>query len=262
MTSLGATCTPGVSNADGTAVALFSSALAHDAEYLRLAISVTAPASGNNDILMTVLIDPAGGTSWQTLIPYLMVGGLGDVSAAGGQPAAPSGVYDFPIWIPAGASVGVKARTAHTSAQPVKVAAFAFGGNANPASWWCGQRVTALGIDAANSTGAAHTAGTSGAFSSWTDLGSALSAACGALQFGVNGAGNGFYSSRDYQFEFGAGSERIGPPLFRDITSAETGWWLPTGPIFRKLATGTQLQVRAACSGAAQALGVAAYAVH
>ena len=259
--SLGTSCTSGISNADGTAVTVLS-ALSHDVEYLRLLISATVPSSGNNDVLMSVLIDPSGGTSWSTFIPNLIVGALGDTSITGSSPAGPSGAYDFPLWIPAGASLGIQARSAHTSAAVLKVAAFAKGGNARPASWWCGQRVTAIGINAASSTGQAHTAGNSGAFSSWTSLGSALAADCGALQWGVNGEGDPFYSGVNYQFEFGAGSQRIDAPLFRSISSNECGWWAPTGPIFKRLKAGTQLQVRAACSGAAQSLGVAAYAVH
>jgi hypothetical protein len=187
VTALGTVCTPGTEDSDGTAVDLFGAALAHDVEYLRLAISATVPAASINDILLTVLVDPAGGTTWSVLIPFLIVGALGDVSTSGAAPAAPAGHYDFPIWIPAGATIGVQARTAHTVAQSLKVAAFAHGGNRNPASWWCGQRVTAIGITEAESTGTQHTADASGSFSTWTDLGSTLTADCGALQFGVNG---------------------------------------------------------------------------
>jgi hypothetical protein len=263
VTEIGAVCTPGTDDADGTAVALFASALTHDVEYLRLAISATVPGAAINDILLTILVDPAGGTSWSVLIPFLIVGALGDVSTSGAVPAAPAGHYDFPIWIPAGASVGVRARTAHTVAQSVKVAAFAHGGNRNPASWWCGQRVTTIAINASESTGQMHTSGASGSFSDWANLGSTLGADCGALQFGVNGPQTGLYQAKAYQFEFGVASVRIGPPIFRSFTTSEAGWILPTGPIFRQLAAGTQLMVRAACNTTSpQALGVAAYAVH
>jgi hypothetical protein len=263
VTALGTVCTPGTEDSDGTAVDLFGAALAHDVEYLRLAISATVPGASTNDILLTVLVDPAGGTTWSVLIPFLIVGALGDVSTSGAAPAAPAGHYDFPIWIPAGATVGVQARTAHTVAQSLKVAAFAHGGNRNPASWWCGQRVTAIGITEAESTGTQHTADASGSFSTWTDLGSTLTADCGALQFGVNGPQSGLYQSKNYQFEFGVASVRIGPPIFRSFTTSEAGWFLPTGPIFRQLAAGTQLMVRATCNTTApQGLGVAAWAVH
>ncbi len=262
-TDLGATCTPGTSNSDGTAVALFSSALAHDVEYLRLGLNVTAGLSANNDILLTVLIDPAGGTNWSTLIPDLVSGPLGGVLLSGSSPAGWAGAYDFPLWIPAGASLGVRARTAHTTAQTIKVAAFALGGNRNPASWWCGQRVTAVGSNPSISAGTSHTPGASGAFSSWADLGSPLTFGCGALQWGVAGEGDSSYLQASYQFEFGVGAERIGPPLFRHLTSLEAGFWLPTGPVFRTLPAGAQLQVRGTCDGGSpQSLSVAAYAVH
>jgi hypothetical protein len=259
---VGVTCTSGTSNADGSAVALFSAALAHDAEYLRLMISGAMPVSGNNDLLMDVLIDPAGGTSWTEFIPYLITGALGGTESSGNNPSGPSARYDFPIWIPAGASLGIRARSAHSVASNLTVAAFAFGGNANPASWWCGQRVTGVGINAASSTGTAHTAGNSNSFSSWANLGSPLPAAAGALQFAVNGPGGTFYSQNAYQFEFGVGGARIGAPMFRVLTSNEVGWLLETGPILKKLPAGSQLQVRGSCSGTAQSLGVAAYAVH
>jgi hypothetical protein len=259
--ALGTSCAPGVNNADGAAVTLLP-ALAHDVEYLKLAISLSSSGGANNDILMDVLVDPAGGTSWTTLIPHLIAGALCNTSTSTTQPSGPSGFYDFPVWIKAGSSLGIQARTAHSAAQTLKVAAYALGGNANPASWWCGQRISSIGVNASASTGTLHTGGSSGAFSSWTDFGSPLAADCGALQWGVNGEGDGVYSGQAYQFEFGAGGTKIGAPMFRALTAGENGWVAPTGPIFRRLGAGTQLQVRAACGGAAQALGVAAYAVH
>jgi hypothetical protein len=260
--ALGATVTSGINNADGSAVQLFAAPLSHDIEYLRLAISANVPSSSNNEILTSLLIDPAGGTSWSSFIPYLIAGAIGDVGTSGSAPASPSGLYDFPLWIPAGSSLGVQARSAHSSAAIVKVAAYAFGGNANPASWWCGQRVSTIGINAASSTGTVHTAGNSGAFSSWTNFGSPLSADCNAIQWSVGGPGGSFYSPSSYRFEFGVSGQQLGAPFFRNLTSNEAGWWLSTGPIFRKIAAGTQLQARGTCSGSAQGLGIAAYAVH
>lgn len=261
-TTVGVSCTSGVSNADGAAVDLLGSALTHDAEYLRIMVSGAMPTSGNNDVLMDILIDPAGGTSWSEFIPDLIVGALGGTEGSGSNPSGPSARYDFPIWIPAGSTLGIRARSAHSTAAILSVAAFVFGGNANPASWWCGQRVTGIGVNAGSSTGTAHTAGSNDIFSSWLNFGSVLAANCGALQFGVNGPGGTFYVQNAYQFEFGVGGERIGPPMFRVLTSGEVGWFLETGPVFKKLGADTQLQVRGKCSGNAQSLGVAAYAVH
>jgi hypothetical protein len=335
---MGTSVTPGLSNADGSAVKVLP-ALSHDAEYLRILIeNETVSSSNDNDVLISILIDPAGGTSWSTVIPYLLAGvGLyGSTNSSAGA----GGQYDFPIWIPAGASIGAMARgRSSTNAQVQNLTLFAYGGNANPASWWCGQRVSAIGVDAANAWGQSHTAGaattvsvtgaadngsgairltvsstsgwstgdqkvvasvggtteangswtitvidgthidlqgsvfshsyTSGgtvaspAYSSWTNLGSALSADAGAFQWGVGGEGDATWNSVQYQFEFGVGGDRIGAPVFRRNTISRTGWWLPTGPIFRRVASGAQLQVRAKSGDTSpQALGVAAWAVH
>ena len=261
----GVACTPGVSNADGSAVDLFGGTpLSHDVEYLQLAFNYTGNASANNDILASILIDPAGGSSWATLIPYLICGAstvtLTSGSTLGGVFSC---VYEFPLWIPAGATLGVQARTANGSAQTLYTSVIAQGGNENPGTWWCGQRVTGIGINAAASTGQAHTAGNSSAFSSWTNLGSGLVADCGALQWGVNGEGDAFYSGNlSYQFEFGVAGNRIGSPILKGISSSEVGSNSSTGLISKRLKAATQLQVRGTCSGTAQSLGVAAYAVH
>ncbi|MDY6960304.1 MAG: hypothetical protein SV862_00175 [Pseudomonadota bacterium] len=265
--TVGAQVVSGVNDADGTAVTVLS-ALAHDVEYLRLLLSVlNAGETNDNNALLTLLIDPAGGTSWQTFVPYLYVGGLmgterGTTTLGSG---APSGCYDLPIWIPAGASIGAMARQAMPSAaQTFKVFAQAFGGNRNPASWWCGQRVSTIGVDASRSTGQSHTPGNSGSFSSWANLGSPLGQACGALQFMSGGefAFNGTWSEVFYQMEFGVAGNIIGPPLMRLITNQERGWWAPQGPIFKSLPAGTQLQVRGTGSTTAQAISAMAYAIH
>lgn len=267
VATIGVSVVSGVNDADGTPVTVLS-ALAHDVEYLRLLLAVTnADATNDNNALMTLLIDPAGGTSWQTLVSYLYVGGLmsterGTTTLGSG---APSGCYDLPIWIPAGASIGAMVRQANPfGAQTIKVFAQAFGGNRNPASWWCGQRVSTIGITASRSTGQSHTPGNSGSFSSWANLGSPLGAACGALQFISGGeyAFNGTWLEVFYHMEFGVAGARIGPPLMRLITDQERGWWAPTGPIFKSLPAGTQLQVRGAGHTTSQAISVAAYAIH
>ena len=257
-----ANVTAGLSNADGSAVTIMS-ALAHDVEYLRLLIACSLTSGAVNDILMDLLIDPAGGTSWSVLIPSIMCC-KGDLAVGGGSPGSFSG-YDFPVWIPAGASLGAQARCAETTltAPVIKPVLFAYGGNANPASWWCGQRVTAIGINASASTGQAHTPGSSGSFSTWTNLGSTLDTACGALQWGVNGEGDGTFSTGRNQWEFGVASNRIGAPVLQFTTTSEAATWTPTGPIFKRLVAGTQLQVRATSAASpAQPIGVAAYAVH
>lgn len=334
---VGSAVVPGASNADGSAVTLLP-ALTHDCEYLVLAVSGFGLSGSNTSALLDILIDPAGGTSWSELISDLLCGFtvVIDYDALGnlGVPL----MYHFPLWLPAGTSIGALARCAHGSAfaNAPRVIAYAAGGNRNPASWWCGQRVETVGtFVAASSIGQAHTAAASvaitgaadngsglirltvasttgmttgdsvsvggvggtveangvwtitvisgttfdlqgstfanaygsggflsrGVFSSWADLGSVTSARAGALQYSAQGPATAV-TGRVYRFEFGAGSNQIGPCLYRGMGSIECGTHFFPGPVFCDIPAGAQMQVRAACGGTnPQGIDVSAYLV-
>jgi hypothetical protein len=261
LSSIGAAVTAGASNADGTAVSLFSSALTHDVEYLRIAISGPGTSAVDSECLVTILIDPAGGTSWSPLISYLAAGFLISFNSSNQRPWGAE--YDFPLWVPAGASLGVRARTANGSTLSLRVQATAYGGNANPASWWCGQRVSTIGAVAASSRGTLITPGASASFGSWTDMGSPLDGDCGSVQFGCTGTVGVVASSYNHLIELGVGGVRIGAPIWRFVHSSDIGFQLSNGPCFRRLPSGTQLQTRAACDAASPLdIGMIAYAVH
>jgi hypothetical protein len=162
----------GTSNADGTDTAVMS-ALTHDCEYLWIAIANTASTTEAPAALMDLLVDPAGGTSWSNLITDLLVGGAANLlfNSASGIPLA----YHFPLWIPAGSSLGARIRRQSASARTARIMLLAAGGNKNPASWWCGQKVESVAtFDAANSLGQLHTPGTGVSVSGAVDNGSGL----------------------------------------------------------------------------------------
>jgi hypothetical protein len=259
-TTPGTAVTAGANDAEGTAQALLT-ALTHDVEYLVIGCYAFNIGGENGSTLLDILVDPAGGSTWAAtpLISDLLVG------QSGGFAATSAGVhwYHFPVWIKSGHSIGAQAATARASVLAGRVMVYAYGGNANPASWWCGQHVTAIGVDTATSQGTNHTPGNSGAYSTWTNFGSATPANCGAVQWGVQGTNTDTtQASASYFFEFGVGSTRIGPNIYRGTGTAESGLILPTGPIFCALPTSTQMMVRATCSGTAESLDVAAYVVH
>ena len=255
----GTQVTAGANDTPATAVTLLDD-LTHDVEYLRIGTRGYNSLGNNGSALLDILYDPAGGTDWQTLIPSLLTGFTLATTASAGVPLW----YDFPIWIPAGASIGARAQTAHSSdITSGRVVVQAFGANANPASWWCGQSVSAIGVDVANSIGVLHTPGASGAFSSWANFGSTLTADAGAVQWAVQGPNTGTAATAAFRFEFGISGQRIGPSCTRSISSTETGWSMPLGVILANLPGGAQLQVRGASSVASpQAIDVAAYVVH
>ena len=248
--------------------------LAHDCELLTFTLVGTALGSGSSfqgSALLDLLIDPAGGTSWTTLISSLICGWARnhDITATTSICTAPV-MYAFPIWLPAGTAIGARIQgawtqsgdTSYTPPTP-KIALWAAGGNKNPASWWCGQKVQTIGtLDAGNSMVQAHTAGASGAFSSWASLGSTTGARSGALQYAVGGPDTATVTSRVYRYEFGAGSTQIGPCVYKGLSSAEFSVSIYPGAVFCDIPAGTQMQVRGSCgSTSPQALDCAAYLV-
>lgn len=248
LTGFGVGITCGASSADGTAVTVLP-ALAHDCEYLWLGITGTSTSSQANAALMDLLIDPAGGTSWASLIDDLMVGSAYSATMTGATPAMPL-EYHFPLWLPAGASVGARIRMQNATVPTgTRIMAQVFGGNKNPGSWWCGQKVETVGtMDPANSIGQAHTPGGQGAFSSWTSLGGPTGARAGALQYAVGGSVTSSAAARVYDFQFGADSVQIGPRVFKGMSGSEHSVSIYRGPVFCDIPAATQLQVRGACN--------------
>lgn len=256
-TATGTNVTCGANNADGTAVTILS-ALAHDCEYLEIGFGSSSSSSGvNNSCLVDLLIDPAGGTSWTSIIDDMLAGFVGQT---GSSNTANQRFYKWPIWIPAGASVGIRGRTAHSSTFTLRCNAWAYGGNRNPASWWCGQHVTTYGATPASSTGTAHTAGNSGAFSSWATI-AASTADHQAFNFAVQGIGGTTQSGLAYHFQFGVGSTQLGGTYYKQTSTAEASWDINPGVVYAAVPSGTNLQIRGTCSGSAEALDVAIYGI-
>lgn len=258
VTTIGTAVTAGANNADGTAVSAMGP-LTHDVEYITIEISTFLISAGNGATLLSLLVDPAGGTSWSTLIASLNAGGTPLISTTTNF----SRQYHFPLWIKAGSTLGLQARTAHSATLTGQVLIKCYGGNKNPGSWWAGQKVTSYAITAAASTGTNHTPGASGAFSTWTNLGATLAHDASAFQFGIGGTNsNVTASSRALHFEFGFSSVRVGPPVYFNTGTAEQGFMMQQGPLFYSAPVGAQMMVRGVSSGTAQDIDVCYYAVH
>jgi hypothetical protein len=262
----GVAVTATANNIKGSAVTVLP-ALEHDVELLRIGIHGFASSGVNSSTLMDIMIDRAGGTNWETtpFIPDLLAGFTAVcytdyVSNAPGIACW----YDFPLWVPAGASLGARAQTAHTSdITSGRIVIQARGGNRNPASWWCGQRVTAIGIDTANSIGDLVATSTTPNFSSWANLGSALPADARAIQAMIQGEGDTATPNSTSYIQLGVNGEQFGPTLVKAWSSYETGTVISTGPLFLELPSGTQFQARGSKTYAsATANDVAIYAVH
>lgn len=260
-TSGGTNFTAGASNADSTAVTLLS-ALAFDVHFLYLSFGGLGSSAVDSACLADILIDPAGGTSWASLIDDLTIGFSPNPATSGISMACN---YAFPLFIKSGASVGVRARTANASnITTPRVFIWAYGGPTRPDMWWCGQKVESLGPVPTTSKGVSVTPGNTGAAGSWTSVGSPTSARYGSIQLGLNGSDSTMLSVA-YFWQIGISSAKIPgtPTLYCNANTAEHMGYSGFGqPIWCDIPAATQLQVMGTCSGTAEAHTVALYGVY
>ena len=263
----GVAVTAALGNTKGSTVTILP-ALAHDIEYLRLGIhrfAIDNHTTGSLATLLDIMIDPAGGTSWNSepLIPNLLAGSSSAMAIESAGTAGAGYWYDFPIWVPAGASLGARAQTAYTVDLTGRVIVQGYGGNRNPASWWCGQHVTAIGPDTSASKGVMVTLATTPSFSSWADFSTPTTVDARAVQFASQGEADASYANTTNYLQFGISGTQIGPNLVRGLSSYEITGAIPTGPVFIDIPAGTQLQARGCRSyGSAGANDAAVYLGH
>lgn len=256
---IGTNFTAGASNADGTVVEVLGD-LTHDVQFLVIAIGGINTSAANNNALLDVLVDPAGGTSWASLIDDLVCG-FTPTPAAG--TVGLQVYYYFPLYIKAGASLAVQARNASAGDITTgRVCMWAYGNPSRPDSWWCGSKVESLGINAASSSGTTVTAGNSGSFGSWTSIG-ASSFRYGAVQFGMNGSDQSALAVA-YHWQLGVGSAQLpgSPTLWQNTTIQEQSARSGMSPIFCDVLASTTWQIRGTCSGTAENYNGAVYGVY
>jgi hypothetical protein len=244
--AFGTTFTAGASNADAAAVTLLS-ALSHDVHRVVLTLSGVGASGVNGNALADLLVDAAGGTTWTALIDDLVCGNSATGVRNGGFIC-----YEFPLFIAAGSSVGIRARTAHTVDIAGGRAYIACYGNPSvTAMYWYGTAVETLGATPASSTGTAITPGTSAAFGSWGNIGTSTQR-YGAIQVGIQNADSSALSN-DFHFEIGYSSTRLpgSPTIYVNTDTAEVMARHSVGlAIPCDIAASTVIQARAKGSGA------------
>jgi hypothetical protein len=244
----GITFTTGSANTDGTAVTVLS-ALAFDVHYLVIGIAGTAVTGGVDcSTLIDILVDPAGGTSWSSFIDDLSAGFLATMSGTNSWP----GYFHFPVYVAAGSSIGLRARSNNGSLSTGKVIAWAYGNPNRPDMWWCGQKVETVGVTPTTSKGTNVTPGASGTYGSWTTIGVATTGRWGAYQIGVNGSDSAPSSGSTF-WQIGANSTQLAgtQTIGRGIGSTALGCMVMPGPCWCDIPEGTTLQLRATFDNAA-----------
>lgn len=251
--------TAGVNNADSTPVTVLS-ALTHDCHYLIFAICATTAVSVDNKMLVDILIDPAGGTSWSQFISDVVVGGT---SALVAGEISYSLYFHFPVFIKSGTSIGLQARwAAATGPAASRIIMYAFGDPSKPEQWWCGTGVESLGITASTSSGTDVTAGNAGAFGSWTDIGTST-APYGAVQFNCNIPNN--RNALYYHWQIGHNSAVLpgAHTIWKGISSSELCYQINMSRIiWCDIPSGTTMQIRGSCSGTSQTFDFGVYGVY
>lgn len=224
--------------------------VSYDTTMLFVAVSNVRASGANSRTLLDLAIGPTGGGSEQIIVPDILVGGLS--SNTYGVNAG----YYLPIRVPKGARLSARCQSVATS-KNIVVAVWAYSGGA---FWPVYTACDAYGPDTATSGGVSHTAGNSGAESSWASVGSAASRAyTGFLPVVALGSVTA-YNGIQYHFEFGYNS---GSPTFDETwfhtDTGEAGKGFPNHVRPVAIASGTQVQARGEASGTAQALDVAWY---
>lgn len=129
-----------------------------------------AETTGIINILFDIGIDPAGGSDFTTLVPNVLTGRCLGTYIAGG------GIFYFPIKIPKGSSIGIRAQISPALGvgnKGVGVALTAFGKPTQSTIPWAGSIATSFGTNQATSGGTAVTSGTT-AEGAWTLLASSI----------------------------------------------------------------------------------------
>ncbi len=258
-TSLGTGYTSGGSSADGTAVTLLS-ALAQDVQSIIIGIAGQNTAAEDNSALGDLLVDPAGGTAWASLVDDLIVGNSETVSAS----SAMSVWYHFPLYVKAGSSLGFRARKAGATGVAGRVVIRALGQPVGGTdSWWAGTGVETLGAVPASSAGTAITPGNTGTYSSYVTIGTSTKR-YRAIQLGCQG-GTATANALGYFFELGVGSAAVAgmSRAWRATNASEAGFYMGAMSAQHcSIASGTVIQARATCSGTAQAMQVTSYGTY
>lgn len=166
-TGFGISVTPGTQPNKGNWVQVASSVNVSQEVY-GVSICANNGATSNTirNILMDVGVDNAGGTAYQVVIPDLLCGYSSPYGLGSG------GVwYYFPLYIPSGSSVAVRAQSTTTTAFNVSITLL--GQPRRPDSVRCGSLVVPFGVVSATSSGTPTTLGTT-AEGAWTQVGTAL----------------------------------------------------------------------------------------
>ena len=151
----GTTITPG-NNTYGAYTQILSAAnVAKDVMGIEVHVNSNAVSATARDTILTIGVDPAGGTTYADVIPHLLVSSASPVMVLGGGIS-----YFFPIFIKAGSTVAAKASVNNATVGTLSCSLRVLGAPRDRTNMRVGTKVIPYGIATATSTGTAVTPGT------------------------------------------------------------------------------------------------------
>lgn len=269
--SPGLAFTCGTSGSKGTTVAFLSGGTYTTHIYYVVVAIAMGNAAGPNlhNTMVDIMIDRAGGTSWSVLIPDLQCG----YTAVGVQGQIwCNSRYQFPLFIPAGSSVGVRGASESGTAFGGQAVLFAYAAPSRGDMWWYGHGVEAMGANhSATCRGVVVTPGASNAFGTAVRIDNTTGTmrAFGSLQLGTAGfsAASGEADAKGYILRIKRSSTQVWdglPYQFRAFSTSETGQCDGMfGPNWVDAKATDEIYVDAACNTTSpQNLNVVVYGVY
>jgi hypothetical protein len=164
-TNFGATITPGINTYGSYASVLAGASVTYDVYGIGIAFNSNFVSTAARDTIVTIGLDPAGGSSFTDCISHLLA------SCAVPHAGSGDGVsYYFPLFIKAGSSIGAKASINNATVGTLRCWVTLYCQPSKPEAIKAGSFVTTFGANTAASRGTSVTPGTASE-GAWTSLG-------------------------------------------------------------------------------------------
>ncbi len=197
--AMGTAVTPVQNATNGAYAQLISGAnLTYDCYAIEINVNNIGINTVARDALATLGIDESGGTSYTGIVDLL----VGNAAPYNGGNAGGGGMaFWFPLRIPAGTSIGMRGSVNSSNLTAFNAFCRCYCRPTRPVRY--GRYIEQFGIDTANSTGVAVTAGTSSE-GTYTAIGSAVARPLWFFEFGF-GNNDGTDSSNTYDVDIAVG---------------------------------------------------------
>ena len=227
----------------GTFVQLFS-ALAFDVYQIDLYVAEINAGTVDTSALLNVGIDAAGGTTYTVLVPDVLIG-----FAFAGNQFGRGSVAQFPVYIPAGATVAVQIQSIVTGGETAEVGMTVHGGTPDGEPFPKHGLIVAYGVTAASSSGTTPGNANANVKGAWVELTSATTHPHRGLVVSAQGA-DGVLNNDSYLIDIGIGAVGVEVVLIADIWVVLTGGELVLRPALvfpfrRDVPEGSRLSIRA-----------------